>query len=319
MPKWLLDRLLKNSEKAKYVFDGTVNWMSALAIIVELGDVSDEKLKVLYERVERRKVDESADNRVFECMLMAYHSYASLFSLKQNGHKPYDVCKTAIVTWYYLIYFSAKAMIASSSGSFQETHTATSKMWQTEIVQRGLMPYPFDLNLSSLVSSTVNDELDRYGYSSAYPLKDRPSDRASAHGGLLSYLKGSCEHERKKCEGKVKNFKEFKKLSVDTFRTKKAKELRDREFQKTQINFLVQAFRYRGKANYRDAIYLSYGLNREGRVLEFLGDLERVGRAFMRSAAYYSSKRVERGLWDLFVEDIEKNARLSIGTEILKI
>lgn len=88
---------------------------------------------------------------------------------------------------------------------------------------------------------------------------------------------------------------------------------------KGQVNFLIQAFRYRGKANYRDSIFLSYGNESKEIITQFNQDLLDVSYAFVRSASFYSSKRVERDTWSTFVSDIEENTRLSIGTDAIQI
>ena len=50
----------------------------------------------------------------------------------------------------------------------------------------------------------------------------------------------------------------FKALAVTDFRKQAARSLRDAAYARRGIAFLHQASRYRGKANYRDAIFLAY-------------------------------------------------------------
>ncbi|EPP2604863.1 hypothetical protein ACUNNT_004890, partial [Escherichia coli] len=68
MSKWLLDRLFEAGDQAepRFAFQGTVNWMRALAEVVNGGACADDKLNDLYARVQRRPVNREADTLVFE-------------------------------------------------------------------------------------------------------------------------------------------------------------------------------------------------------------------------------------------------------------
>lgn len=321
MPNWLLDRLFNAGDQAepRFAFQGTVNWMRALAEVVNSGVCDDDELKSLYRRVPRRPVNIEADTLVFQNMHMAYHNLASLEAMNNDALDKYDICRSAIVSWYYSVYFASSAMVAASSGSVQETHTATAKVWQADIVEKNLIPYPFDLHLSSLVTTTAEAEISAYRGNNIYDLNHCAQDPEMAHGAIVSYVKGTHKYKKWEAEERIKTSREFKALNVENFRKKVARELRDKTLDKGQVNFLIQAFRYRGKANYRDSIFLSYGDNNEGTIDQFVEDLNDVAFGFLRAASRYCSARVERGTWALFVEDIENNTRLSIGTDSLEI
>ena len=321
MNQWLLDRLFETKDQAepRFAFQGTINWMRALSEIVNNGSFSDEKLKKFYSKVKRRPVNINADTLVFENMHMAYHNLASLFSMNTDIEDKYDICRSAILAWYYATYFSASAMVAASSGSVQETHSATAKVWQVDIVYKKFIPYPFNLSLSSLVTKNVNSNIESYRDSNQYDLKTYAQSVEEAHGAIVSYLKGTANYKKWQTEVRVKSTSEFKNLGVDNFRKKIARELRDKYLKKGQVNYLIQAFRYRGKANYRDSIFLSYGANNESTIEKFIEDLLNVTFYFIRASSYYCSRRIEKGSWGLFVEDIEENTRLSIDSSAIKI
>lgn len=321
MPSWLLDRLFDAGDQAepRFAFQGTVNWMRALAEVVDSGACDAGELDSLYHRVPRRPVNREADTLVFENMHMAYHNLASLNAMNNDALDKYDICRSAIVSWYYSVYFSASAMVAASSGSIQETHTATAKVWQADIAERNLIPYPFDLHLSSLVTTTAEAEISAYRGNNTYDLNDSAQDPVVAHGAIVSYLKGTHKYKKWEAEERIKRSREFKALDVENFRKKVARELRDKTLDKGQVNFLIQAFRYRGKANYRDSIFLSYGDNHEDTIEQFVEDLNVVAVGFVKAASRYCSARVERGTWALFVSDIEDNTRLSIGIDAIEI
>ncbi|MGX2732279.1 hypothetical protein ACWJOY_21555 [Escherichia coli] len=239
--------------------------------------------------------------------------------MNKDVEDKYDICRSAIISWYYSIYFSASAMVAASSGSIQETHTATAKVWQSDIAEKELIPYPFNLLLTSLVSNTADAEIAAYRGANRFDLNNRAYDNETAHGALVSYLKGTHGYKKWETEERVRTSRDFKALGVDNFRTKAAREVRDHALEKGQVNFLIQAFRYRGKANYRDSIFLSYGDNNEAIIEEFIQDLYDVAIGFIRATSHYCSRRVERGTWAEFVEDISDNSRLSIDSVVLEI
>ncbi|WP_237668130.1 MULTISPECIES: hypothetical protein [unclassified Vibrio] len=147
MSKWLLDRLFEAGDQAepRFAFQGTVNWMRALAEVVNYGACSYDELNDLYARVQRRPVNREADTLVFENTMMALHNLSSLKSMNEDVEDKYDICRSAIISWYYSVYFSASAMVAASSGSIQERHTATVKVWQSDIAEKALIPYPLSI------------------------------------------------------------------------------------------------------------------------------------------------------------------------------
>ena len=78
-------------------------------------------------------------------------------------------------------------------------------------------------------------------------------------------------------------------------------------------------YRYRGKANYRDSVFLSYGNDRSEELKQFILDLDTVATAFMKMASTYAKARVHKSDWDSFVADLETNLRFEFDTKILKI
>lgn len=319
MAQWLLNRLFeaKETSSPQFAFQGTVNWMRALSILVESNSFEVEEIKAHYDSVHRRKVNNKADTLVFENMMMAIHNQASLVRLSEDSTHPYDICRSAIINWYYSTYFTCSAMIAASSGSRQETHTHTAKVWHSDIVDAGLVMSPFSLKLSSLVEKDIETEIANYRKNNKFDLSIYPENAESAWGGLVSYLKGTGDYEKIKVEEKVRNSKEFKELKVTNFRTKAARELKDKQLAQNSVNYLVQAFRYRGKANYRDSIFLSYGYDNSEKIKVFVQDLEKVSRAFQHMASYYLFRRVEKGTWSNFINDVKENSRLSIKVHYL--
>lgn len=320
MTEWLLNRLfdVKDQPTPRFAFQGTVNWMRALSRLVGNGAFQDIKIKDHYKSVRRRKPNREADTLVFENMLMAFHNQASLVRLCEDATHPYDVCRSAIISWYYSTYFTCSAMIAAASGAKQETHASTAKVWQADIVNAGLLMSPFSLNLSSLLQNVILAEISSYRGSNEYDLNTYPENDDEAWGAIVSYLKGTWDYEKLRVEETVKTRSDFRALRVANFHTKAARELRDKQLAKNGVNYLIQAFRYRGKANYRDSIFLSYGRYSE-KIEIFVQDLENVSHAFQRMAAFYLSRRVEKGTWSEFLTDLNENSRLSIPVQYLEV
>ena len=150
-------------------------------------------------------------------------------------------------------------MVAAASGGDPQTHAKSARIFHSDIIERGRAIYPFDLNVNGLAPLSVEGQIAALRDGNQFDLNTRPTTDAHAHGALCSYLKGTCEYRQLEVEGSVRKSREFRDLGVDNFRTRAARELRDVALNRESVNFLVQAFRYRGKVNYRDAIYLSYG------------------------------------------------------------
>lgn len=321
MSKWLLDRLYNHKDQptARFAFQGSINWIRGLSILVDSDVFTDENLQNKYSSVTRRTVNREADTKAFENILMSLHNVSATQKFATLEQHHYDVVRSAIVSWYYAIYYASKAMIAATSESDPQTHAETAKVWQNNIVSRGLSVEPFNLSISNITTSNIEQVITSLRGTNTYNLNTNPSSIEEATGGILSYLKGTAKYAKGQTEERVKNSKEFRNLGVDNFRTKIAMEMRDNKLQGGMVNFLTQAFRYRGKANYRDSIYLSYGDNNEAEIKVFIEDLENIASKFLRMSSVYVSKRVERGTWNEFTSDIENNSLLTINTNILTI
>ena len=64
---WLLNKLFTHSDqpKPRFAFQGTVNWMRSLAILVD-GQFSHQQLQQFYQGTQRRQSNEEADALVYE-------------------------------------------------------------------------------------------------------------------------------------------------------------------------------------------------------------------------------------------------------------
>jgi len=317
---WLLDKLSnhKNQPKPQFAFQGSINRMRGLAMILQ-DEFSDEKLDASYQNVQQRPVNNKADVKAFEYLTMSLHNVSAIDSM-HSIQDPSSIVRAAIVSWYYAIYYAAKAMLAASSGADPETHSLTGKIWQSELVHKELVVAPFDLSISNLTPKNVQKEIQSLRGGNIFDTSRTPIDLEMAHGAIFSYLNGTAEYEQWRLEKKIKDESKFKESGFKNFRSKAARAMRDAKLEKAHVNFLVQAFRYRGKANYRDAIYLSYGaFDEPDQLRQFIADLCEVSMAFSKMSAYYVAKRVVRKDWSAFVADLTTHATFHLRIDLSRI
>ena len=320
MPKnYYLSQLYKHTDQPTltFAFRGTIHWMRALAIVCEK-KISDESVKEFYKDVQIRKENDILDLKVFENILMAIHNLHSLQSINKSMQNPYDVVRTQVVNWYYSIYYTSSAMCAAKSGSVSETHTGTSKIFQNDLIDSCLIMSPFDLSVNTLVEKDYKKYISDLRDGNKFDLNTLPTAIDESYGCLYSYLQGTARYKKWQAEEELFKSKEFKNLDVENFRTKAARELRDTKLKKGFVNFLTQAFRYRGKAHYRDSVFLSYGSDNSQKVEQFLKDLEVVGMSFFKMASLYCSQRIKKTSWESYVEDLQENLLFEFDMSVLE-
>ncbi len=317
---WLLTRLYGTGDQPvpRFAVQSTANWMRALATTCQDSGFTHDELKAKYSSLTRRAVNQDADTLAFESILMAMNYVCSVGALAQSA-VAYDSIKPSIVSWYYSVYYASKGMIAASSGSDPQTHAKTARVWQADLVSNNLVQNPFNIYITDLTPSNIKAAIQTYRAGNQHALVNKPTDVNEAWGAICGYLSGTSDYEKWKLEERVKNSSEFKNNGYTDFRRNAAKALRDGALVPASVNFLTQAFRYRGKANYRDAIYLSYGASFESALEQCCKDLELVSLAFTEMAAHYVSQRVEKDAWVEFGKDINKYAKFTLPFDLTKI
>lgn len=164
---------------------------------------------------------------------------------------------------------------------------------------------PFSLRVSTLVEASYKMELDNLKAEKSFDLITKPTNATEAMGACVAYLSGSAAWWKWKTEENIIASREFKALNVANFRTKAARELRDSRLAGKSVSFLHQAFRYRGKANYREALFLGYGDYVEALLADYLDDLTTVLRGFIAMSGAFSSKRLGLPIWNEFLDDLD--------------
>ncbi len=289
-----------------------VNWMRGLGFLVHHHNLNFKSAKAFYSSTVKKTFSTHEENSIFEQLLFAVHQVSALEALTLVPRRA-DIARMGIVTWYYGIYAAASAMVTAQDGSFQDNHTGTAATWDRLLASRNLVMPPFNLRVSTLVEKEADAELialrgknDRFVLTSS-----PPANAEQAYGACVAYLSGNVNYWRWSAIEDIKTSREFKDLGVTDFRKKIARELRDKRLAKRSVAFHHQAFRYRGKANYRDAIFLGYGTSTETLLTNYVDDLSIVLNGFVAAAGAFCSKRLGTPTWDNFVNDLEANRAFS--------
>jgi hypothetical protein len=296
----------------RFALPSTVNWMRALAILVQGGGLNFASASTFYPGVQKRVATVREENTVFEQLLFAVHQLSALEALRTSTSKA-DVARVGIVGWYYGIYSAASAMIAAQDGSIQDDHTSTATTWDRQFAANNKVMEPFSYRLSTLVKKDFDVEVATLRAGNGFLLTKKANDATQAFGACCAYLSGSADWWRWKAEKNLKLSSEYKRLGVSDFRTKAARTLRDARLTGKSTSFLHQAFRYRGKANYREALFLGYGNATETLLDGYADDLAIVLRGFVAMAGAFVAKRIGQPLWNEFLDDLERNRAFTMS------
>lgn len=297
-----------------FALPATVNWMRALRVFVQYQDIDFQSATEFYKNVKIRKMQDYAENTIFEQLFLALHHLSALERMSQSSPVA-DYARLAIIGWYYGLSNAASAMIAAQSSHFQEDHAGTANSWDNGIASSNLAMEPFNWRVTSLIAKTYKQETEKYRAGSTSNLNGPINSVDEARGALASYLSGSAEWYAWKAREDARKSKDFRDLGVDNFRTKAAQNLRDQILSKRKMGFLHQAIRYRGKANYREALFLAYGKSAETTMEAFINDQVIVLRAFITMAGAFCAKKLGRDLWEQFVTDVDANKAFSLSAE----
>lgn len=293
-----------------FALPSTVNWMRALSILVTDRGVDFASASSFYASRGKRSMDALVENTIFEQLFLGLHHLSALEQM-EDAKNASDFARVGILAWYYGVANAASAMIAAQNGSFQEDHTGTARIWDSEIAARELVMEPFSFRVSSLVERAYKSEVESYRVGSVGNLQTAPTTPSEALGAVLGYLSGSAKWYAWKTTEDVRNSSDYKKLGVSNFRKKPARELRDARLSQRSIGFVHQAARYRGKANYREALFLAYGASTETILKGFVADQASVLRTFLAMAGAFACRKLGKALWGEFVVDVDTNRAFS--------
>jgi hypothetical protein len=298
----------EGAPEPRFALQSTVNWMHALAIGVQNPPIDKQTAQSRYSSVQRGTLSDPAINTAFEQLLMSLHHVSAL---REMRGKELNLARVAIMAWYYGIYCASSAMIAAKDGTQQQDHTGTANAWDRQIVANGLAIAPFHYRLTTLENPAAAQEIATLRGSNTFNVNSRPSNPAEAVGACISYLSGTRDYrEWQVCEALLQ--KEMRPLGLTNFRKLAARQLRDDRLRGKTLGFLHQAFRYRGKANYRDALFLTYGGHVGATLNGFIQDMETVLNAFIVMAGAFCAQRIGSSLWQPVLTDLSAQLHLSV-------
>ncbi|MCK3775239.1 hypothetical protein MZK49_00675 [Ensifer sesbaniae] len=294
----------------QFALPSTVNWMRAVRLLIEDTGIDFASAEEFYSRQQKRVMGVLVENTVLEQLFLSLHHLSALEQFCVGG-KTSDYARVGILAWYYGIANAASAMTAAQSGTFQEDHAGTARLWDSDIASRGLAMAPFNWRVSTLVEKEYKPQVAAYKKGSGGKLLSKPATSSDALGAAAEYLSGSASWHAWRIKEDLMKSPEFKALQVDGFRTKAAQQLRDQRLSRKSVGFIHQASRYRGKANYREALFLAYGASTETILTGFPDDLAKVLRAFLAMAGAFAKRKLGQDIWTSFVDDVEKSSSFS--------
>lgn len=305
---WLHD--LAKQEKPGWepmmAMQSSVNWMRALGfeITQEHGNTCLEQINSCQTHfsgnVQRRR-PETQPAHVWGPIFHSLIFCLSLGSLCERGATGPWMLPSAIIMNYYASYNAVLAILAAQNDFKGETHSKAIGSLNTV---RRLLPHPLDMVASRMKGESYAPVLPKYPDTIKSDLTTSfAGTREDARGKILSYVKGTADWKADEIKDRLKRDKK-----IDNFRTKANQEIRDKHLP-DEINYLNCAFRYRGKANYRDSIFLAYGEKHKWLGPEFMDDLRIVATFCFACALTYAHKRLGEEHVRHFLKDIGDHLR----------
>ena len=239
----------------------TVNWARSLALEIESdhGESAREQFDVCKAEFANHKktMSASASAAIFEPLFssLTYSVSVTSATLPERSNSGEWSLPGTIVSWYYAFYTAARAMSLAAGVDVPDTHSGVGTVFGKNLLHR--MPHPLNMEARWEKDEVFACEL------SGYPDDQTPQNlkgsfagtREESQANLRAYLRGEVRRQ----VDDVKDGLRTKGPKFPNFKTKVAREARNVRLQDMTVNFMDCAFRYRGKANYRDAIYLCYG------------------------------------------------------------
>lgn len=278
MPSWVYATVLQLPEDKKPAFalQSTLNWARALAfeILQEHGPDYPSWVSSFRKKLSPTLCAPKTPVPLGESVVPLISSIT--FSLSLRALETASITSPwlrpgAVVTWYYALYGAARSMLASVAQTAGDDHRKTMRTFQGSLA--GRLPHPFNMKASWIKNEDFGASLPSVPAVNPYDLtKTFVPSRAEAQGMLLQYLSGTAAHYTERTK------RNLSKQFPTGFKSLAARAARDKSIDK-QIGLMHCAFRFRGKANYRDALYLAYGQRNPPAGARFVKDLRVVAQA----------------------------------------
>ncbi len=306
---WLYEQVFGNPDERKphYAEQSALNWLRALRFETERehgATVAEQMVGVRRAiRAEpKMKGDPLPIGRILEPLVGGITNSMALLRLARISSDVPWVRPSAAVTWYYALYGSVRAILATAGQAPAENHGAGMNAYVGFLRKR--MPHPFDMLASHVRNEEYTCTLPHAPSAIAFNINESfvPSP-AVAQGMLLQYLSGTADWYTERTKAKLRERRKILK-----FNTANARRERDRALDKT-IGFMHAAFRYRGKANYRDHIYLTYSRRELSTANVYIEDLAITARFIVLVALAFAEWHIGRNATSKFIKDLHSNLR----------
>ena len=300
----------------QFALPSAVNWMRALRILSHDRGLDFERAARFYSAaaVQPGAMSAQNENTVLEQLFLALHHLSALKTLAATGQDT-EFGRVGVITWYYGLANAAAAMTAAQAGTYHETDAESHRGWDAHIASRGLAMEPFGWRVPSLLARAIADEVSAIRGTSSGNLQAQPTGPAEAIGVAAQYLKGSAAWYAREAEERLRRHRDFVARGLTDFRKKEARALRDQRLAGRSIGFMHQAYRYRGKANHREALFLAYGPQAKSILAGYLDDQQRVLSAFVGMAGAFAAARLPAALWMEFLDDADRRRAFSLSAQ----
>lgn len=292
-----------------FAFASAMNWVRALSILTADADADP----VAYVRnqvkplvvTQQRLWPEATPNRyrLSQCLVPLYMSanFANTLDHMMTstvGDKVWSLLSSVMVVWYYALYYLGHAYVAAVNGTEPSTHAAMQRQMTTPQTRPCLVP-PFNLR-AGWGGKWDQPALDPVAWTkdATFPRKS-PTNAHEAAAAVGAYFSGTWDWVATHRMAEV-----MRKNKFTNFRTVAARNVRDAALQPLVINMFHCLYRYRTKANYRDAVFTSYGTQFSSRPDLFIRDLLTVYKAFALNVEAYVCRRVWPKWYDYYISDI---------------
>lgn len=309
MSSWLYSLILSDDESRQpgFALQSTVGWMQSLVHEIEaehgkLHSTQFNRCREFFKQSAKPAGNPAETADIFEPLFSAITGAMTL----ERSAVPTSVAPwgrpSAVVTWYYAVYAAVRAMLAANGQNVRESHSATMKAYASNL--RAKLPHPLDMRASRTHGEQYSIVLPSHPRATQYDLaRAFPGTSAAARGMLLQYLSGTSKWYVWDTKAKILRENKF-----SDFRTKAAREVRDNRLQ-DEISFMHCASRYRGKANYRDAIYLTYGPGDLSAAANFVKKLATCAQFASLVALAFIERRIGKPHINSFIGDLNRNLR----------
>ncbi len=310
-PKYWLGTLMGEYEprEGAFILQSTVSWAAALRFAIEArhGATPAEQFDSCRRHFRQHQVKRGPMEKQGEIYCLLFHSLTSATTLItldcSDAGRPW-MYPTAVVTWYYAHYHAIRAAAFARGLEPDDKHAALAKTINTGL--RVQLPHPYNMRALHQGDGTYRVELPEAPGATTVRLVRRFDETlATAHGMILDYLSSTAKWEREDVERIII---EDKKLAYRDFRTQEARALRNQRLQR-EINFMHCAFRYRGNANYRDPLNLTYGVRETQDFRSFLHNLAVSARFAFTCGLAFAERAYGAEQTAHFVSDLNRNFR----------